>query len=165
LDDFANAFGTQPFTFNNLPVGSYNLVLFGVNGGWHGNKTTFTVNGVSKSTTNTTDASFIEGDNYVVFSNIVVTTGTLTGTWRPAASGEGNLNGAQLQFLGPVAPSVTLYLQRASGGQLQLQWSQGTLLETATLVTGPWTPVPGAASPYTLSTTGSQKFYRVQVSP
>ncbi len=52
-----------------------------------------------------------------------------------------------------------------SGGTLTLTWSTGTLLQS-TNVTGPWTPVGGAAPPsYSVSTSGGgpMKFYRVQV--
>jgi hypothetical protein len=48
-----------------------------------------------------------------------------------------------------------------SGSSMQLTWLYGTLLQ-ATNVTGPWT-VNGNASPYTVTPTGPQMFYRVQV--
>jgi hypothetical protein len=48
-----------------------------------------------------------------------------------------------------------------SGSSMQLTWLYGTLLQ-ATNVNGPWT-VNGNASPYTVTTTGPQMFYRVQV--
>jgi hypothetical protein len=172
LDDFAEALNgvAQPFTFNNVFQGVYNLVLFGINGGYNDRGTIFTVNGVSKATTNTTDTAYIEGDNYVIYNNLVVTNGTLSGTWMAnpillggSINNEGDFCGAQLQYLGPVPPSVTLNLQRLSGGQLRFEWSQGTLLESTNVATGPWTPVPGAASPHTVSPSGPQKFYRVKV--
>jgi hypothetical protein len=47
-----------------------------------------------------------------------------------------------------------------AGSQLQLTWSFGTLLE-ATSVTGPWTTNVNT-SPYLVTPTGPQKFYRVQ---
>jgi hypothetical protein len=57
-------------------------------------------------------------------------------------------------------PLVTLSIQ-PSGANVVLTWSQGTLLESPN-PTGPWT-TNTAASPYTTSPTGSQKFYKVQV--
>ena len=48
-----------------------------------------------------------------------------------------------------------------SGGSLQLSWSNGTLLQ-ATNVTGPWI-TNNAASPLTVTPTGSKMFYRVKV--
>ncbi|HTI98951.1 MAG TPA: immunoglobulin domain-containing protein [Dongiaceae bacterium] len=56
--------------------------------------------------------------------------------------------------------TVTLTLQQ-SGSDLILTWPQGTLLE-APAVTGPWA-TNSATSPYTLSPTAAQKYYRVLV--
>jgi hypothetical protein len=56
--------------------------------------------------------------------------------------------------------AVTLDAVR-SGNQLQITWPYGTLLE-ATNLTGPWTTNMNA-SPYLVSPTGAQKFYRVQI--
>jgi hypothetical protein len=50
-----------------------------------------------------------------------------------------------------------------SGSSLQLTWPYGTLLQ-ATNVTGPWTVNGNALPPsYTVTPTGPQMFYRVQV--
>jgi hypothetical protein len=49
-----------------------------------------------------------------------------------------------------------------SNGSLVLSWSQGTL-QSATSVTGPYAPVNGAQSPYTVPVSGPQQFYRVKV--
>lgn len=57
------------------------------------------------------------------------------------------------------AGPVMLSLQPL-GGQLTLQWLHGTLLE-ATDITGPWTTNPAATSPFQVTPTGAQKFYRV----
>ena len=96
-------------TLNNVPAGTYNLYLYGINNtGTRG--TTFTVTtslmaSVSQSTSNTPASlnSFILGADYVVFSNIVVgTDGTLTFTWvgnpnaAVAGNNEGDLNALQL---------------------------------------------------------------------
>ena len=61
----------------------------------------------------------------------------------------------------PVPPSVTLSVVK-SGAGVQLQWTQGTLLE-ATTVKGPWTTNASAVSPFTVNPTGAQRFYRVLV--
>ena len=56
---------------------------------------------------------------------------------------------------------VTLVAKLISAGQLQLSWAQGTL-ETATVLTGPWTTVSNATAPvYVLSPTNSHQFFRV----
>lgn len=57
--------------------------------------------------------------------------------------------------------AVTLQYQIVSG-QLVLTWSGGTL-EAAEDLTGQWSAVPGATSPYTASMTGERKFFRVRV--
>jgi hypothetical protein len=45
------------------------------------------------------------------------------------------------------------------GGQIQLQWSAGSLLVQAPSVTGPWT-TNAATSPYTVTPSAPQQFYR-----
>jgi hypothetical protein len=58
---------------------------------------------------------------------------------------------------GGVKPTAALFVNR----QLKLQWSPGTLLE-ATNLTGPWV-TNTAQSPYLVTPTGAQKFFRVKV--
>ena len=59
-------------------------------------------------------------------------------------------------------PSVSLSIQR-SGQSLELLWQTGTLLQ-ADVVTGPWSPVSGAAAPSYKVTPGTgNKFYRLQL--
>ena len=99
-------------TLNNVPAGTYNLYLYGINNtGTRG--TTFTVTTslmapVSQSTSNTPASlnSFIYGADYVVFSNIVVgTDGGITFTWvgnpnvTVSGNNEGDLNAVQLVFV------------------------------------------------------------------
>jgi hypothetical protein len=129
LDDGAEAHGTGPqsFTFT-LPNGLHNIVLFSCNGnesisGKTTSATIFTINGVTKTTAATTDLSFIEGNNYVVFSNVVVTGGSLTGTYTAAPGASfGNLNGASVRYLGPLNTNPALISAQLTGGQLSLSW-------------------------------------------
>jgi hypothetical protein len=58
-------------------------------------------------------------------------------------------------------PSVTITAQKLSGNQLELQWPQGTLLQSTSL-NGPWTTNVNT-SPYILAPSGPQMFYRVRV--
>jgi len=58
---------------------------------------------------------------------------------------------------GYAGPSPTLQIVK-SGSQWQAVF-QGKLLE-ASSITGSWTEVLGATSPYVLTTTGDKKFYR-----
>ncbi len=164
LDSAANAYGTNHFLFT-LPNGIYNLVLFSCGGNQavtNGQGTLFTVNGVSQTAWPTTDTSFILNNNYVVFSNLAVSGNSLAGTWsRLVTTGNnsyGSLNGAQLQYLGPL---VLLSLQPAANHQLQLNWSQGTLLQ-ATNIAGPWVTNP-ATPPYVVTPTNGQMFFRVKI--
>jgi predicted alpha-1,6-mannanase (GH76 family) len=60
------------------------------------------------------------------------------------------------------AGPVTLSIQPLAGGQIQLQWLHGLLLE-ATDLNGPWTTNSLAASPYATTPNADQKFYRVLV--
>ena len=105
---------SQIFAFVNVPDGVYNLVLFGDNGTFHGssNATTFTVDGIERSLTNNfTDNALIPNVTYVVFTNLAVSGGNLTGTWQgiavvPGVEAEGDMNGAQLQRVGPLPPTI-----------------------------------------------------------
>lgn len=158
LDSAANAYTPSTFAFT-LPSGLYNLVLFSCNGTEAGNGqggAVFTVNGVSQSTSPTTDTSFMLNTNYVVFTNVVVSDAMLAGTWF-GINNYGSLNGAQIQYIGPYLP---LSIQ-ATNSQLKLQWSPGTLLE-ATNLSGPWI-TNTAPSPYLVTPAGAHKFFRVQV--
>jgi len=58
-------------------------------------------------------------------------------------------------------PVVTLYSEK-SGANLVLTWSPGTL-QSSTNVTGTYTDVPGAASPYTVLPGAGTRFYRVRI--
>jgi len=62
----------------------------------------------------------------------------------------------------PLAPSVTLNITPTPVGKLTLTWSQGTLLQATTL-TGPWTTNSAAVSPYSITPTNTQMFFRVRV--
>ena len=50
-----------------------------------------------------------------------------------------------------------------SGNQqtITLTWDGGAMLLQADAVTGPWNPVPGATSPYTVTADKAAQFYRV----
>ena len=59
------------------------------------------------------------------------------------------------------APLPTLTLERFPEGDMVLNWTGGTLFQSENLA-GPWTPVPGAASPYFFVPDSSRRFFRVQ---
>ena len=116
---------------NNVSVGTYNLILYGNNGGGAGGVvgqqndwgTTFTVSSdvtsattlsTSNRTASYTSNAFILGADYVVFSNVVVDVGaTITFTWTPntnafspdyaGPNSQGAFNGLQLAAVVPPA--------------------------------------------------------------
>jgi hypothetical protein len=73
--------------------------------------------------------------------------------WWDLAGANITINAATLTY------GSILKAQPIGGGQMQVTWPIGTLLEAPT-VTGPWT-TNNATSPYTVPTTGSQKYFRV----
>ncbi|MGC3956972.1 MAG: hypothetical protein QM813_03090 [Verrucomicrobiota bacterium] len=180
LDNAAEARGTgsQSFTFT-LPNGRHNIVLFSCNGNESitastTSSTKFTINGLTKTTVATTDLSFIEGNNYVVFSNVVVTGGSLTGTYASAPGVSfGNLNGAQVRYLGPVNATPTSLTQQVAGNQLVLSWPAdhaGWTLQTQTNalnigLSSNWVDVPGSgeATQFSVPISGNNGsvFYRL----
>jgi hypothetical protein len=91
-------------------------------------------------------------------------------TWTNAPAGRHNLtaiatdNGGATGVSAVVAVTVRTTLQSSiqPGGQIQIQWAGGGTLQTATNVTGPWSNVSGAASPYLSPTTNAAQFFRVR---
>jgi hypothetical protein len=72
----------------------------------------------------------------------------------------GNVALSAATLAGPAPVNVTY---SRSGSSLQLNWLYGTLLQ-ASNVTGPWTVNRNASPPsYSITPTGPQMFYRVQV--
>ena len=53
------------------------------------------------------------------------------------------------------------FTMTGSGAASQINWTLGTLL-SSTNVAGPYTPVPGATSPFTMPLNGKYQFYRIQ---
>lgn len=107
---------------NNVPAGSYNLYLYGKNddGGDADRGSTFTAftstsPSASQSTINSVTTTFTEGNDYVVFSNLVVGTDgkvTFTYTANPKATGvsgnmEGDFNGLQLAGI-DISPVISM---------------------------------------------------------
>jgi len=56
----------------------------------------------------------------------------------------------------------TLYITRYSTTSVELTWAGCGTLQSATAVTGPWTDVPGATSPYIAPIVGTAKFFRLE---
>jgi len=107
----------------------------------------------------------------VDFKNVRIFTGVQTGFTPPYAgkfSFSGRTGGANennwiddvvIKSLIPT-PEITV-----SGGTTTVTWVGGgtSILQSAPAVNGPWTDVPGpVASPYTIATTGPQKYFRLR---
>jgi hypothetical protein len=77
--------------------------------------------------------------------------------------GESRIRVGEIELLGVVgtATPITVSITKQGGGQLQLQWTSGSLLE-ATNVTGPWTTNTTATSPFSVTPSLPQKFYQIQ---
>ncbi len=160
------------FVFTSVPIGKYNLALYGINGAdadsGLGFCTIFSVQGVSQYVTNAQDSAFLP-DNTVTYTNLTITNGTLEVDimpdifYRPPGPlpvgwGGCAFNGAQLQLIAYYGPNI-LSLTK-SGKNMVLTYVGGQLLE-ATNMSGPWTTNLTATSPFTISPTGQMKFYRV----
>jgi hypothetical protein len=150
--------------FTGVPIGRYNLALYGIDGSNANRGTIFTVQGVSKSVTNAQDV-FLLPDNTVIYTNLVVTNGILEVHMVPVPSVptypltnyEGDFNGAQLEMIaGPYIVSLT----NRAGTNFVLTYGGGQLLE-ATNILGPWTTNLTATNPFTIYPTGRLKFYRI----
>jgi hypothetical protein len=86
-------------------------------------------------------------------------------SWPPQSGSSVSSGSGSLTVLaGP--PPPTLSFQELISPNLVLSWSNGGLglLLEATNITGPWSPVPGANSPYTniVSPSAPQLFFRLQ---
>jgi hypothetical protein len=57
------------------------------------------------------------------------------------------------------APPITI---THSGANLVFTWSGGGILQSATVVTGPYSDINGSSSPWLVTPLGTQKYYRVR---
>lgn len=74
----------------------------------------------------------------------------------------GRMTDAEVAALGgATATKIPGYIKATrSGTSVVIEWS-GSVLESATSLTGPWTVVSGAAHPYTVTTPSGNQFFRV----
>ena len=75
--------------------------------------------------------------------------------------GNSSLRIGEIELLGVVgtATPITMSITKVNGGQVQIQWSNGSLME-ANSINGPWTTNAAATSPLTITPAGTQKFYQ-----
>lgn len=65
------------------------------------------------------------------------------------------------KYFGTSVGGPTVAVRRATGNVV-VEWSSGGQLEEASSISGPWTQLQGAASPFSIAPSGQQKFYRVR---
>ncbi|HXS69862.1 MAG TPA: hypothetical protein VN761_13540, partial [Candidatus Polarisedimenticolia bacterium] len=165
---------TNGLQFHNVPDGTYNLCFYGCDGTFADRGTTFVVHDPQNGdqSAGTVNVSPIvplqQGNNFVVFTNVHVSGGTLNVDVLPTPSvpkypsnTEADFNGAQIQLVSLDAGSQVFLTNSVSGGNLTLNWSQGTL-QTATNLFGPWTDIT-SAPPVSVGTTNKEQFFRVKV--
>jgi hypothetical protein len=132
--------------------------------------------------------TFAYGDNGALSVTATCTT-SLTYQWRLGGANIAGATNSTLQFTGiqfsnagpytvvvsspggsvtssvavvSVLPKLTVV---RSGGVLILTWPAPYVLQSATSVNGPYRDIPGAVSPYSVSMTAPQQFFRLRVGP
>jgi uncharacterized repeat protein (TIGR03803 family) len=181
--NFTTLYNFSPYYYNSTVGGDTNsdgaepnggLALFGdmlygttAGGGTNGAGAVFAVN--TNGTVFTTVHAFSSGlyftnsDGGRPFAGLVLSGNTLYG-----ATAAGGMYGEGTVFainLGPVAMALTSHV---SGQNLVLSWTNPALsLLTAPTLKSHWTPVSGAASPYTVAMTNTAQFFclRSQTNP
>lgn len=174
LDQYVNVY--NPLAANGgglilrgVPDGTYNMVVYGIDASFHDRGAVYIVHAANGDQTqtiaNVQDGYFSPGDNSLLFTNVEVAGGTL-GTDITANRGEAEFNGVQLQLLSYASTINSITLTNTydtTNRTLTLSWPQG-ILQTATNVAGPWSPIY-QAPPFTLTVpaTSAMQFYRLQI--
>jgi hypothetical protein len=167
LDQYLIA--SSGLTLQGVPDGTYNIVLYGIDGSFHDKGATFTVHGAngdqSASVANVQDGYFSPGDNSWLFTNVQVAGGTLL-TDIGAYHGEAEFNGVQLQLLSYASTlnsTVLTNVFSSVNGTVTLSWPEGTL-QTSTNLLGPWTTITLAPPfSYTTATSQKQQYFRLKL--
>jgi hypothetical protein len=159
--------GPKTITLNNLVAGhNYSILLIGLdargvpaNGGAPARLAYF------QDPVVPTDVSptFHMGDLVYVMASFLAETTTQTIIEQLPTANNGNMNALVVYDLSAVVTPPTLSLAPSgAGGNLTLTWSAGSVLLQATNLLGPWTTNSAAMSPYTVSPTNAQNFFRVR---
>jgi hypothetical protein len=123
-----------------------------------------------------------QGDNNPLFQNPVTLCTVITvppnggiGTSQPitnqsafrcvrflAPVNNPSCNVAELKFFAPDPPPAPIQINNTwDGTQLTLSWQNGGIFLEATNLAGPWITNSGATSPFSITPTEPQKFYRI----
>lgn len=175
---------TTTATFGNVLNGTYNVALYGIDGGYVDRGVTYTVNASSQTIVNVQTATFAPGDNTALFTGVVVTNNELIVSLVAADSpahtpnNEGEFNGGQLQLVQAVGNPPNISNAKASGGHFVITGTSPDVGESyhvlsttnLALPMASWTPVAtGIFAPVAPSFSNSiptspgdpQRFYRV----
>jgi uncharacterized repeat protein (TIGR03803 family) len=156
-----NSDGTSP---NALILSSNLLYGTSTHGGSAGNGTVFAVSTNGTGFTNLYSfSSSANSDGANSKAGLIISSNVLYGT---ASQGGSHGNGTVFAFnlnsstSTPPAP-IPLTIQLA-GNAVVLSWTNSTFaLQSAPLVTGTYTNIPGATTPYTNLISGAQQFFRL----
>jgi hypothetical protein len=82
-----------------------------------------------------------------------------TASWYWAVDNFGIYSVPSQVITPPTVGPLAIGLQN---GQAVISWTGGGTLQSADVVTGPWSDVGGATSPYQTAPSGTAKFYRLR---
>jgi hypothetical protein len=167
--------GPLTCSLNNVPAGNYDLYVYAANiaGGTglaNARLSIYTV-GVGTNTpsiqTNVADltSTFVLGNNFLLFSNVVVPAGggTISFSYQAgpgSVNNESDFDGLQL-VTRPAVITPTIAISQATTNIIVTYL--GGALQAASVLNGTWTNVTGATSPYTIPhPLQTEQFYRVQ---
>jgi hypothetical protein len=158
--------GPKTITLNNLVAGhNYSVLLIGldVRGGLVAGSASARLAYFQDPVVPTdVSSTFHMGDSVYVMASFLAETTTQTIIEQLPTGGNGNMNALVVYDLSAVVTPPTLSLTPSGGGNLTLTWSAGSTLLQATNILGPWTTNTTATSPYTVSPTNPQSYFRVR---
>jgi len=158
---FTNSDGASPFA--ELVLSGNTLYGTASGGGSSGKGTVFKVNTDGTGFTNLHSFTALSGfpatnsDGATPFAGLILSGNTLYGT---AVGGGSSGNGTVFSLSLPL-PQLTIIRSEA---KVVLTWpanAAGFTLQSAPAVTGTFTNLPGATSPYTNSISGAQQYFRL----
>jgi uncharacterized repeat protein (TIGR03803 family) len=150
-----NIGGANPYS--SLVLSGNTLYGTANQGGSSGGGTVFTVNTNGTGFTNLFNFNGANTNGNLPYAGFVLSGNTMYGTTTDGGSGT---NGTifVLTLPGPIPLNI-----KVTGGKLVLNWTNTAFsLQASATVSGTFSNVTGATSPYTNTTTGSQQFFRLQ---
>jgi uncharacterized repeat protein (TIGR03803 family) len=167
--DPTNSDGAHPIC--TLVLSSNTLYGTASDGGTNGTGTVFAINTDGTGFTNLYNfipIVVVVGDNFFNYGGdgpndgVILSSNTLYGTTFSGGFIDGNVFALILSSSTPTVVPIALTNQ-VSGNTLLLGWNSSVFsLQSALSLTGPFTNVPGATSPYFVVMTNSQQFFRLQ---